>query len=393
MKREQKNQVINDILFHLGEQRDDYYGAVAPPVIQSSNFVFDSVAQMRTSISDEMHHHIYTRGNNPTTEILRQKLAALEHAEDALVTSSGSAAISIALLTFLQSGDHIICIEKPYSWTFKMITNVLARFGVEYTFVDATDVENTRKAIRPNTKVIYLESPNSLTFELQDLAAHARLAKEHGIITMVDNSHCSPIFQNPIDFGIDLVLHSGTKYINGHSDVVLGVICGSKALIKEIFTGAFMTFGVNMSPHDASLVIRGLRTLPLRVTRSDESSKKVYQWLKTHPKVKQVIYTMSEDFPQRDLAKRQMRGNGGLISAYFKCDDKSKMEHFIDSLKKFLLAVSWGGYESLVIPTIVFHDMEGVPDSPIPWTFVRFYVGLEDPDYLIEDLSQALALL
>ncbi|MEE9438537.1 MAG: aminotransferase class I/II-fold pyridoxal phosphate-dependent enzyme [Saprospiraceae bacterium] len=381
---------INDILFHKGENRKKYYNAVVPPIIQSSNFVFDSVDEMRNAISDEMNHHIYTRGNNPTVEILRKKIAALEHAEDAIVTSSGSSAISIAVMSNVSAGDHIICVNKPYAWTYKLITILLARFGVEHTFVDGSDIYNIKKAIRPNTKLLYLESPNSLTFELQDLKACAKLAKANNITTIIDNSHCSPIFQNPIDFGIDLVIHSGTKYLNGHSDVLIGTICGSKTLIKNIFVNEFMTLGVNISPHDAALVIRGLRTLPLRLHRSDESAKKIVTWLEKHPKIKKVIYPFSNNFTQQELAKKQMKGNGGLFTIELNTDNKEAVYRFTNAISKFLIAVSWGGYESLMIPSITFHDMDGMPDSPIPWTYVRLYVGLEDPEYLITDLAQAL---
>jgi cystathionine beta-lyase/cystathionine gamma-synthase len=384
---------INEILIHLGEDRENYFNAVAPPIIQSSNFAFNTVEEFRAKISQEMDNHVYSRGNNPTVKILRQKIAALEHAEDALVTSSGAAAIAIATMANVSAGDHIICVDKPYSWTNKLISKMLSRFGVEYTFVDGRDINNIKSAIKENTKVLYLESPNSLTFELQDLEACAKLAKQHSIITIIDNSHCSPIFQNPIDFGIDLVVHSGTKYINGHSDVVVGVVCGSKELISKIFHSEFMTLGVNISPNDAAMVIRGLRTINLRVKRSDESALKIYNFLIAHKKIEKVIYPMSSDFPQSDLAKKQMKGNGGLLTIALKTDNKESVMRFTKSIKRFLMAVSWGGYESLMIPSITFHDIPGVEDSPIPWTYVRLYIGMEDPDYLIEDLNEALKVL
>ncbi len=384
---------INEILIHLGEDRENYFNAVAPPIIQTSNFVFKSVEEFRAKISEEMDNHVYSRGNNPTVKILRQKIAALEHAEDALVTSSGAAAIAIATMANVSAGDHIVCIDKPYSWTNKLISKMLSRFGVAYTFVDGRDINNIKAAIKDNTKVLFLESPNSLTFELQDLEACAQLAKLHGIITIIDNSHCSPIFQNPIDFGIDLIVHSGTKYLNGHSDVVVGVVCGSKELISKIFHSEFMTLGVNISPNDAAMVIRGLRTINLRVRRSDASALEIYNFLIAHEKVENVIYTMSSDFPQAELAKKQMRGNGGLLTLVLKTDNKESVLRFTRAIKRFLMAVSWGGYESLMIPSITFHDIPGVEDSPIPWNYVRLYIGLEDPEYLIDDLDQALSTM
>jgi len=381
---------INDILIHYGENREKYFNAVAPPIIQTSNFAFASVNELRDQIMTEFDSHVYTRGNNPTVKILRDKIAQLEHAEDCLVTSSGAAAIAVATMAQVSAGDHIICVDKPYSWTYKLISNMLAKFNVEYTFVDATDISNIEAAIRPETKVLFLESPNSLTFELQDLEAYAQLAKKNDIVTIIDNSHCSPIFQNPIDFGIDIVVHSATKYINGHSDVVMGAVCGTREMIKKIFHSEFMTLGVNISPNDAAMAIRGLRTIDLRVKRSDDSCRTIVDQLKKHPKVDRVIYTLDENFPQRDLVKKQMKGNGGLFTLVLDATSKEEVYRFTDAIKKFLIAVSWGGYESLMIPSIAFHDMPGMEDSPIPWTYIRFYVGLEDPEYLLEDLYQAL---
>ncbi len=381
---------LTDTLTHLGEDHKKYFNAVCPPIIQSSNFIFDTVQELKDAISDELNHHIYTRGNNPTVNILRQKIAALESAEDALVTSSGAAAIAASVMSQVKAGDHVICVNKPYSWTYKLLSNLLTRFGVEVSYVDATSVDEMRGAIKTNTTLLYLESPNSLTFEISDLRACAALAKEHGLVSMIDNSHCSPIFQRPIEMGIDIVIHSATKYLNGHGDVVVGAIASSKEIISQIFNNEYMTLGLNISPHDANLVIRGLRTLELRMHRSDETAHKVVTFLKAHDKINKVIFPLDPDFPQYELAKTQMTGCGGLITVALNADDKASVMRFVEAIEKFLMAVSWGGYESLMIPSITFHDMPGVPDSPIPWTYVRFYIGLEDADYLISDLEQAL---
>ncbi len=389
---ESKNQRmphLSEILMHLGEDREHYFNAVSPPVIQTSNFTFKDLTAFREAFTNELTHHIYSRGNNPTVQILRRKLAALESADDALVTGSGSAAIATAVISNLKAGDHVVCVEGAYTWTKILLSQLLPRFGVSCTFVDGRDIQNIKNALRENTALLYLESPTSLTFDLQDLEACADLARSKGIVSIIDNSYASPIFQKPIEFGIDLVVHSGTKYLNGHSDVVLGVICGSKEMIQKIFETEFMTLGGIISPHDANLVIRGLRTLDLRVRRSFESTLKVARFLDGHPKVKEVLYPFLPSFPQYELAKRQMRGAGGLISAYIDADSKEEMEAFIGRIKRFLIAVSWGGYESLIMPTIGFYDIKGRPDSPHPWNLVRFYVGLEEADWLIEDLEQA----
>jgi cystathionine beta-lyase/cystathionine gamma-synthase len=384
---------LSEILTHLGEDRADYFHAVSPPVIQSSNFVFPDLPAFRHAFADELENHLYTRGNNPTVAILRKKVAALEGTEDCLVFSSGAAAIAAAVIGNVEAGDHVVCQQSPYSWTHALLSKFLFRFGVEHTFVDGKNLEEIRAAIRPNTKVLYLESPNTLTYEIQDLQACAVLAREHGLVSIIDNSYCSPIFQNPASFGIDIVLHSGSKYLNGHSDVVVGVLCASSAMVAKIFKSEYMTLGGIISPHDAALVIRGLRTLPLRLQRSDESARELISRLESHPKVDYILYPFHHSFPQLELAKRQMHGCGGLFSVNFKTDSMEKMEAFVHRLRRFLMAVSWGGHESLIIPTIGFYNIPGRPDPVLPWTFIRFYVGLEDPDWLWEDLEQALDVL
>ena len=384
---------LSEILIHLGEDRSKYFNAVSPPIIQTSNFVFPDLASFREAFSDELEHHVYSRGNNPTVEILRRKLAALEKAEDALVFSSGAGAVAAAVIGNVSAGDHIVCQQSPYSWTTALLRKFLTRFGVTHTFVDGTDIRNIAAAIRPETKVLYLESPNTMTYECQDLAACAALAKQHGIVTMIDNSYCSPLYQNPIDFGIDIVLHSGTKYINGHSDVVMGVLCGSKAMVKKIFESELMTLGGVVSPSDAALVIRGLRTLPLRVKQSEAGAQYLISKLEQHPKVSKIYYPFHDSFPQKELAMRQMKGCGGLFSVDFKTDSIEKMEAFIHKIERFLMAVSWGGHESLMIPTVGFYNVPGRTNPPMPWTFVRFYAGLEDPQWLWEDMEQAMEQL
>ncbi len=383
----------SEILTHLGEERDNYFNAISPPIIQTSNFTFPDLAAFRSAFTNELENHIYSRGNNPTVQILRKKLAALEQTEDALVFSSGSGAIAATVISQVKAGDHIVCVEGPYSWTQTLLTSFLGRFGVSHTFVDGSNLEAIKAAIRPNTKVLYLESPCSITFQIQDLKACAELAKAHDITTIIDNSFSSPIFQQPASFGIDLVVHSATKYINGHSDVVVGVVCGSKEKIFQIFNLEQMTLGSILPPHDAAMVIRGLRTLPLRMKRVSESALKVATFLEAHPKVEQVIYPMLPSFPQYELAQQQMSGAGGLLSVYLKAETLADMEKFIQQLRHFLIAVSWGGHESLIMPVAGFYHIPGREDSALPWNLTRLYIGLEEADWLIEDLEQALNVL
>lgn len=381
---------LSYILNELGEEREQYFNAVAPPIVQSSNFTFKSVADFRKALSDEYDALLYSRGNNPTVDILRKKLAALDGAEDALVFGSGMAAISIPILSLLQQGDHVVSVAKPYSWTIKLFERLLPKFGIQTTFVDGTNIENFSQALQHNTKLIYLESPNTFTYELQDLAAVSSLAKSKRILTMIDNSYCSPLNQQPYLMGIDLVAQSATKFIGGHSDVVAGVVTGSKSIIKKIFEAEFLNIGGNISPMNAWLLIRGLRTIHLRMKRICETTKIVVDYLATHPKIEKVIFPFHSAFPQLELAKKQMHDAGGLFSIILKVKSLNEVELFCNSLKHFLMAVSWGGHESLVIPSAVGINISEFDVNNPRHRLVRIYIGLEESDYLIADLKQAL---
>lgn len=379
---------LSEILFELGEGHEQYFNAIAPPIIQTSNFSFSTVAEMRNSQVREFDAHFYTRGNNPTVEILRKKMAALEGAEDALVFASGSAAVAAAVLVHLKTGDHVISVARPYSWTEKLMTRFLPRFGIQSTMVDGTQVENFEKALQSNTKLIFLESPNSYTFDLQDIEAVVKLAKEHKLITIIDNSYAGPLYQNPIAMGVDLVVHSATKYISGHGDTMAGVVCGSGDMMRKIFASEYMTLGGIISPFNAWLLIRGLRTLEVRMERICESAAKVVAFLESHPAIEKVFYPFSESHPQYELARKQMKKCPGLFTIRLKTRSMQEVEQFCDRLKRFSLACSWGGYESLVFPACATFDESSVDEMRV--NLVRVYVGLEDSNVLIEDLKQAL---
>jgi cystathionine beta-lyase/cystathionine gamma-synthase len=378
---------ISFIINHLGEEREKYFNSITPPIFQTSNFAFGSVEDLREAIADEKNSYVYSRGNNPTIDILCKKIAALEDTEESLAFASGMAAISSAVISFVNSGDHIVCVRNNYSWTNMLMTRFLPRFGVETTFVDGRDTENFKRAIRKNTKVIYLESPNSLTFELQDIEAVATLAKSAGITTMSDNSYCSPLTQSPASMGIDIVLHSASKYLGGHSDIVAGMVCGSSANISRIFKNEYMGLGGIISPFNAWLMLRGLRTLQARIDRISETTSKVLEYLENHPMVKDVLHPLSPRHPQYSLAVKQMLKPSGLFSVRLAITDKSKIELFVNSLKQFIIGVSWGGHESLVFPAISF-DEERTKDG-YSNNLVRFYIGLDEADSLIRDLEQA----
>jgi cystathionine beta-lyase/cystathionine gamma-synthase len=381
---------ISFIINHLGEERDQYMGAVNPPIYQTSNFAVDTVDQLRDKIQHEFESPFYTRGHNPTVAILRKKIAALEGTEDALILSSGSAAIAAAVMNVVKSGDHVVCVQKPYGWTNFLLNQLLINYGVTTTMVDGRDPENFRNAIQPNTRLFFLETPNTMTFELQDIQAIAKIAKEKNIVTILDNSYSSPLFQQPAAYGVDIICHSATKYISGHSDVVGGIICGTTERIKSIFKSEFMCLGANISPHDAAMLIKGLRTLPVRLEQSARTAAKVAFYLEYHNKVKKLYWPFSNSFPQKELAKKQMSNCGGLMSIELNVEDYAGVEKFCNSLRYFLMATSWGGFESLVFPICAFSKDKQSHAHHLPWNLVRLYIGLEEPELLIRDLDQAL---
>lgn len=384
---------LSFILNELGEDRDEYFRAVAPPIMQTSNFAFKKVEDMRKAFENEFSSHIYSRGHNPTINILRKKLAALDHAEDCLVFNSGSSAIFASVLGNVQSGDHIVSVSRPYSWAQKMFDHVLPRFGVATTYVDGRNIEAFERAILPNTRIIYLESPNSWDFALQDLQAVAELASAEGIITICDNSYCTPLYQRPLDFGIDISLQSATKYIGGHSDVVAGVLTGRHHMMKQIFDHELMNMGNGISPFNAWLLIRGLRTLPVRLERITKTTHTIIHWLKQHPRVEELLFPLDPDFPQYELARRQMGGACGLVTIVMKAEKMDEIVTFCETLRHILMAVSWGGHESLLTPRCAGLPAGEFDASNREHRMIRFYFGLEEPAYLVADLEQAFDAL
>ncbi|HWI90792.1 MAG TPA: aminotransferase class I/II-fold pyridoxal phosphate-dependent enzyme [Flavisolibacter sp.] len=384
---------LSYILTEFAEERENYFNAVSPPIMQTSNFTFKKVDDMRKAFADEMGGYLYSRGLNPTVEILRKKLAALDGAEDCLVFSSGAAAIFAGIFANVKSGDHVVSVRNPYTWAQKMFDVILPRFGVTTTYIDGTKIENFEQALKPNTTLIYLESPNSWDYALQDLKAVAELAKSRNIITMIDNSYCTPLYQRPIDLGIDLSMQTATKYISGHSDTLGGVLSGSHQMMKKIFDSEYLNIGSGIQPFNAWLLIRGLRTLPARFERITRTTIEVVNFLKQHDKVGTVIFPFDETFPQYELARKQMRGGCGLLTFTLKNGTCESITRFCESLKHILMAVSWGGHESLVIPKCAgIHPKDFDPNN-IEHQYIRLYTGLEDASYLVADINQALNLV
>jgi cystathionine beta-lyase/cystathionine gamma-synthase len=364
-----------------------HHGAVTMPIYQNSLFTYKSYDEFVIAMGDVLNHHVYTRGNNPTVYELEKRLALLEGGEKARCFASGMAAISAAIMSVVKSGDHILCVNQAYGPTMEFIGTYLRKFQIEATFVDGSQINGIRSAVRENTSLIYLESPSTMRFELQDLPACAALAKEVGAATIIDNTWATSCFQNPLSMGIDLVVHSLTKYVSGHSDGVGGVVIGSNEQMEPLGLQEYMLLGGIMSPSTASSMMRGLRTLPLRMERVSQSGLRVAEWLENHPLVSKVNHPGLVSHPQHELALNQMQGYGSLFSFETRVPLTS-MRTWAEGLTYFRIGVSWGGYESLITVNPL-----SAKDEPESITLVRVYVGLEDANELIEDLKHAFEAL
>ncbi len=384
-----KNQDISFILNELGEDRADYFNAVAPPIMQTSNFRVNTVEELKKLFADEYSGYLYSRGLNPTVDILRKKLAALDEAEDCLVFNSGAAAIFAAVLANVAKGDHIISVNNPYTWVKRMFDQIFIRFGVETTYIDGTDIEQFENARKPQSKFIYLESPNSWNFAIQDIEKVAVFAKKNGLITLMDNSYCTPLYQKPIPMGIDISMQTATKYIGGHSDTLGGILTGSHAMMKKIFDCEYLAVGSGIQPFNAWLLIRGLRTLEARLERITATTAKVLGYLKNQPRVESVLFPLDEHFPQYELARRQMKNACGLISFYVRADSRQQIVRFCENLKHIMMAVSWGGHESLILPRCAGMEDAEFDAGNSEHRMLRIYIGLESAEYLTEDLDQS----
>jgi methionine-gamma-lyase len=378
---------------HAGKIKDTQFGALSTPIYQTSTYIFDNVQQGAARFMGEEEGFIYGRLGNPTVRELEQRMAALELTEDAAAFGSGMGAVSATLLANLKKGDHIVSSAALYGCTFALINHKFADFGIEVTFVDMTDEQNIRDAIKQNTKVIYFETPINPNLIVIDIEMVATIAQQHNLISVVDNTFMSPVLQNPAQFGIDLIIHSATKYLNGHGDVIAGVTCGSKEQIENIKLTTLKDMGAVISPNDAWLIIRGLKTLSVRVERHCSNAQTVAEFLQAHPLVKVVNYPGLPSHQGFPLIGKQMRSGGGVMAFEIEGDFDDAVV-FMNSLTMCAIAVSLGDAESLIQhPASMTHS----PYSPqeraaagISETLVRLSVGLEHVDDIIDDLSQAL---
>jgi cystathionine beta-lyase/cystathionine gamma-synthase len=388
---------ISTQLAHHGENRAAYEGAVVPPIFQNSLFTYESWDEISAAFDDRTHSFIYSRGNNPTVKVAQEKIAKLAGGERALLFGSGMGAISAAVLHCVKKDGHVIAIKNLYGPANNLFYNYLRdKMNLTITFVSGESVTDFAEAIRPETSLIYLESPSSGVFSLQNIPEVTALAKEHGIKTIIDNSWATPYFQRPLEMGVDLEVHSCSKYIGGHSDVVAGVIIGSKALVSQVFQKEYEWIGARISPMDAWLITRSLRTLPMRLRQHQTSGLIVANFLEQHPKVASVNYPGLKSFPQYELGQKQMSGYTGLLSFRLKTENLEEVKAFFNGLEIFRIGVSWGGHESLIYALAISYVKEMTPEqfaaTGLAYGDMRISVGLEDVEDLVADLEQALGL-
>ncbi|MFI6480608.1 trans-sulfuration enzyme family protein [Nonomuraea sp. NPDC050663] len=382
---------MNDdwICGRLGEDEPWLMGAVNPPVFENSIFSFETVGDLAGALRDEDENYIYWRGTNPTVDLAQRKLAALERAERAKCFGSGMGAISATISSLVSAGDHVLVLGAIYGPTTQFL-RYLEKYGVTHTHV--ADLAAADSAVMPSTRLLYFESPSYMAYELFDIPAVTSWARSRGIVTVMDNTWSTPLFQKPLTMGVDLVLHSLSKYIGGHSDLVGGVVCGSAGLVRPIARTEFMLYGAAMSPHDAAKVIKGLRTLPVRMAAHQERGLAVARFLEGHPAVRSVNHPGLPAHPGHDLAAKQLSGYSSLFSFVLDTDDRDQVSKFLDNLRHFRIAVSWGGFESLAIGPALSIEESVRTTMGIPIGLVRLAVGLEPADTLVDDLTRALEI-
>jgi cystathionine beta-lyase/cystathionine gamma-synthase len=383
----------------VGQQDDDLaitsrlmtetnlFGAAVPPIVQTSLFTFASVAEMEAAFNDPMNRPVYTRGRNPTVQAFEDKLATLEHADEARGFASGMGAISGSLLAFLKSGDKLVAVRHLYPDAYRLMTGLMSRLGIETVFVDGEDLTALEKAAQ-GAKMVYLESPTTMLFDGHDLPAQIEIARQAGALSIVDNSWASPIFQQPLTLGADLVVHSASKYLSGHSDTVAGVVAGRRDLIEQINTVTMPSLGAKLSPFDGWLLIRGLRTLPLRMARHHATGLEIARRLADHKRVAIVHHPLLNKTDWGSLS-----GGSGLFS--FRVDGDADMARRVcDGLSLFRLGVSWGGHESLAFPAQLGRTQPGLTQPfevfDVPRDLIRIHAGLEEVEDLWRDLDRAL---
>ena len=373
---------INTICTHAGELEDTQFKGAVSPLYMATSYAFEDVETKR-----------YPRYfNTPNQVALAKKMAALEHGEAALIFGSGMAAVSTSLMAFLGSGDHVVFPDALYGGTSNLAVEEFAKFGIEYTFAKDSSIASLKSEIKENTKVIYIETPSNPLLKITDIEGVAGLAKKHGLVSMIDNTFASPVNQNPLDLGIDIVLHSATKYMGGHSDILAGTAISSEAHIDRIFQMA-KNFGGNLSDYTVWLLERSIKTMGLRVKAQNSNALQLAEFLKAHPSVANVYYPGLKDHPDHELAAKQMSGFGGMMS--FELNAEIDVQHLLKSLKLIKPSMSLAGVEStILLPSKTSHGLlteeeraqQGIKDN-----LLRFSVGIEEFEDIKQDLEQAIA--
>ena len=379
---------FDTLLSHYGEE-EKILGAVVPPLFQNSLFLFDSSEELLANLMDahEGPPYVYSRAGNPTVRVVEQKLAALEGTDGCKVTGGGISAITVALSSELEGGAHVVIVDTAYA-PARTYLKFMSKFGVTYTTVDGSCAEEVIGAIRPETKVIYLESPSSLLFRMQDIPEITKIAREKKITTIFDNTYNTPLHMRPAEFGIDVVVHSASKYLGGHSDINAGAICTDAKRMGRIVTNELSHYAALLHPFSAWLMLRGMRTLSLRVKQHEKTANQIAGWLEARPEIAKVHHVSLPSYPQKDLYHKLMTGSSGLFSIEPVVQEREKVMAFCDALKLFGRGISWGGFESLVVCL----QLPLGPTNEKRW-IIRLFCGLEDPEDLRRDLEQALSHL
>lgn len=380
---------------HAGEEKRKPYGALITPIIQTSTYTFENTAEIldymrRKARNDPENREEYGRYSNPTQTVAERKIADLEGGEQALLFASGMCAITTTMLTLLSTGDHVVTVRDCYRRTRDFTLNYLPRWGIEVTFVPAEEPAELASAIRPTTRMIFAETPTNPYLRVMDLSKMVELAKKHGIITAIDSTFATPINLRPLELGLDLVIHSATKYLGGHNDLLAGAVVGTSATLAKIKETRGVLGGIS-GPHDAYLLLRGMKTLDLRVKRQNENALRVAQFLEEHPAVRRVYYPGLPSHPDFEIARQQMTGFGGVVS--FEIDgDMDKTGQFIDRLRLPYIGPTLGGVESIAQQQAIFVSLDPKErrEAGIEDNLVRYAVGIEDAEDIIADLEQAL---
>jgi methionine-gamma-lyase len=387
-----KNKGFNTRMIHAGNY-DDAFGSATVPIYQTSTFAFRNAKHGASLFAGEEEGFIYTRIANPTIQALEKNIASLENGVGGIATSSGMGAVSTIYIGLLDQGDHMISTDSVYGPSRGIMEKYFSKYGVESSYLDTSDLETIKAAIRPNTKLLYLESPANPTIQLSDIKACAELAHDNGILVAVDNTFSSPFLQNPLDLGADIVFHSITKFLNGHADIVGGIIVPNTKELYKILRHTMVNVGFNMDPHQAYLALRGIKTLSLRVEKAQENAMAIAEWLEKQSEVEWIKYPGLPSHPQYALAKKQMRGPGAMISFGLKGGYEAG-EKVMNNVKLATLAVSLGGVETLIQhPASMTHasiPKEQRLNANISDGLVRLSVGIEDVSDLLDDLEQAL---